>query len=125
MEHAITTTHTEFKLALTVWSLEGPECQPCPELQAICELLEVPELLQSPVELYPSTKPIRSNSDRDPACFLEIDIDHADPTDQMELIWIQLRCANAVADRVEKLICEIRSRSEVSSALLRGNLGLS
>ncbi len=115
--------HIEFKLAVTVWSLEGPEYQPCPELHAICELIDAPTLQRSPAELFPSSNSIRSCSTTDPACFLNVDI-RADPTDQMEVVSVQIRCCNNVADSIEELLQKIRSRSEVKTALLRGNLGL-
>ena len=51
-------THTEFKLAVTVQSLEKPEYQPCPELQTICQLIEASTLTRSPAELYPSDQQI-------------------------------------------------------------------
>lgn len=114
-------TYTEFTLAVTVWSLEEPDDQPCAELQTICQLLEVPEVTRSLAELYPSSKPIRLLSSRDPHCFLNIDLG---PDDGMDVVGIQLRCLNPLADEVEKLLRQIRSRSEVKNALLRGNLGL-
>ena len=116
-------THTEFKLAVTVLSLEEPEYQPCPELQAICLLLGAPPPTRSPAELYPSSKPIYSASAHDAQCFLEINIE-GDPTDQMSMVGITIRCPDAVADHVNTLLCRIRGRSEIEAPLLRGNLGL-
>ncbi len=117
-------THTEFKVAVTVDSLEEPERQPCSELLAICQLLDAPALARSPAELYPSIEPIRSASVHDPSCFLNINI-ACDPTDQMSVVGIQIRCQESVADQIDALLRQIHSRSEVETALLRGNLGLS
>lgn len=116
-------THTEFKLAVTALSLEEPEYRPCAELQAICQLIEAPTLTRSPAELYPSNQPIRCFSERESSCFLSIDI-NSDPTDQMSVVEIQIRCLDAVADQVNLLLCQIRNRSEIETALLRGDLGL-
>jgi hypothetical protein len=115
--------HTEFKLAVTVLSLEEHDYQACSELQAICHLLGASMLTHSPAELYPSQTPIRSISAHDPDCILEIDI-AADPTDQMNVVGIKICCPDNVADQVDACLRQIRARSEVQTALLRGDLGL-
>jgi hypothetical protein len=117
------TRHTEFSVGVTVWSLEEPEYEPCSELQAICQLLGAPTLTRSPAELYPSNELISSVSTSDLGSILRVDIS-ADPTDQMEVVTLQVRCVNDVADWVEELLRKIHTRSEVETALLRGNLGL-
>ena len=116
-------THTEFSTAVTVWALEKPDYEPCSELLKICQLLDAPELSRSPVELYPSLEPVRSVSTGDPTSYLNIDMVR-DPTDQMDVVKINIRCSNEVADAVEELLRQIRTRSDVTTAMLRGNLGL-
>ena len=116
------TAHTEFSLSVTVWALEEQEYQPCSELNSICQLLNAPSFTQSPAERFPSHEPATSVSTLDTGCYVRVDL-AGDPTDQMEVVTIQIRCANAVADTVDALLRCIQSRSEVESALLRGNLG--
>lgn len=116
------TGHTEIAIGVTVWSLEEPDYQPCPELNAICDLLRANRLTRSPAELYPSSKPIRSISSDAPESIIQIDIT-GDPTDQMEVVAINIRCNPDVADEIEKLLCQIQSRSEIKIPLRRGDLG--
>jgi hypothetical protein len=46
-----------------------------------------------------------------------------DPTDQMEVVPINIRCRSDVADEIEKQLRLIQSRSEVQTPFLRGDLG--
>lgn len=116
------TGYTEFAVGVTVWSLEKPDYQPCPELNSICDLLGANSLTRSPAELYPSSSPIRSVSPIDPESIMQIDI-AGDPTDQMEIVQINIRCKSSVADEIETQLRQIRLRSEVQTALRRGDLG--
>ena len=90
---------------------------------AICRLIEAPGFIRSPEELHPRDDPMVTTSTSDPACFLRINLT-ADPTDQMDVVSIHVRCKADVADSVHELVCQIRSRSDVKTAILRGNLGL-
>jgi len=116
--------HTEFKTAVTVFVLEEPEYQPCPELQEICRLIAAPAFDRSPAELFPSDQSYRSVSYIDRSCFLDIDITH-DPTDPMCVVPILIRCPDSVAEQVDAQLRRIRDRSSIKTAFLRGNLGLS
>jgi hypothetical protein len=117
-------THIEFSFAAEVWLLEGENFQPCSELGAICRLIDAPEFTRSLEELHPRDDPMVTISTSDPTCFLRIDLT-ADPTDQMDVVAIQVRCKADLADSVNECLRQIRSRSEVKTAILHGNLGLS
>jgi len=116
-------SRTEFKLTVTVWSLEDLDGRPCAELQSICRLLDAPALSVSPADMYPSKTPLFSGAANDSECGLEIVLS-ADPSDQMGVAEITIRCPELVADNIEACLRRIRDRSEVQGAMLRGNLGV-
>jgi hypothetical protein len=81
------------------------------------------DLASSPAEMYPRNDPIVLHSNDDPASYLTIDL-ASDPTDQMDVVGLSLRCKNDIADAIHHELKKIRRRSEAASRLLRGNLGL-
>ena len=115
--------HTEFKLGVTVWSLETEDGKPSDEILAICRLLDADELAVSPAEMYPRADPLVLRSKADPKTFLAIDLTE-DPTDQMEVVGLAVRCDERIADAIQQKLKVIRECSDIKTALLRGNLGL-
>jgi len=109
-------TRTQFKLAVTALSLEEPEYQPCSELLEIWHAPRIATAHKIAAELYhqasrfvPFPRTIRK-------CFLAIDIE-GDPTDQMGMVGIIIRCPNAVLPtRINALLCQIRERSEIKNS---------
>jgi hypothetical protein len=115
--------YTEFRLGVSVWSLETLDDKPCDELLALCSLIHADSISESPVEMFPRTEPVILVSKVDPKIFVSINLT-ADPTDQMEVVGLSVRCKKEDADSIHELLNAIRARSEVKTALLRGNLGL-
>lgn len=85
--------------------------------------MDTDELNVSPGEIYPQPEPVVLTSKVDPKTFLSINL-AADPTDQMEMVGLSIRCKSGVADAIHEKLKTIRERSAVATALLRGNLGL-
>ena len=110
--------HIEFNLAVPVWTLEEIENQPCEELIAICRSLDSSSFTQSPVELFRANEPTLVVSRDEPICGMLIDMTN-DPTDQMDLVVIRVRCNANVADDIEEQLRGIAARSEVTPALFR------
>jgi hypothetical protein len=103
---------------VTVWSLETEAEKPCDELLAICRLIDADELTVSPAEIHPQAEPLLVTSKSVARSFLSIDLTK-DPTDQMEVVGLSVRCENDLADAVHEQLKAIRERSEVKTALLR------
>lgn len=116
--------YTEFKLGVTVWSLDTTDNKPCAELFSICSLIAADSPTLSPADLYPQSTPVVIVSKVDPKTFVSLDLSR-DLTDQMEVVEISVRCKNGTADAIHAQFKAIRARSEIKTALLRGNLGLS
>lgn len=115
--------YTEFKLGVTTWSLETTDDEPCDELVEICRLIHADELAVSPAEIRPRPEPLLLTSKSDPEMFLSINFAD-DPTNQMEVVGLSVRCKDEFADAIHERLKSIRQRSAVKTALLRGNLGL-
>jgi hypothetical protein len=130
VHHVHLTRHTEFKTGVTVWSLtedsDVPDFRSSPscELQTLCRLIDAPPFSESPLALHGHVDQMFVVSKSDPVSFVSIDL-RIDPIDQMEVVGIEVRCINDVADQIEKVLREIQRHSEVTSAFNRGNLGLS
>ena len=114
--------HTEFKLSICGDAMEEPEFCPCPELNSLCDLISAPRLTRSPYELYPTPNQILTISIDDLGFLL---LDTTGPADGMCMVGLQYRCQTDLADTAETLVRQIRDRSEIKTALLRGDLGLS
>jgi len=106
-----------------VWSLETADEKPCDELVEISRLIHADELTVSPAGMYPRAEPVLLSSKIDPGVFLSIELTE-EPTDQMEVVGLSVRCDDTVADAVHERLKSICERSQVRTALLRGNLGL-
>lgn len=119
-EHAME-AFTDFKTRVTGDALEESDYFPCLELHVLCDLMNAPRLTSSPYELYPTHSPISCIS-MDRQCFVTIDA--TGPEDGMSMVGLRVRCRSEVANQVEGLIRSIRERSQVQTALLRGNLRL-
>ena len=113
--------YTDFKLGFCADAVEEREYSPCAKLHSLCDLISAPRLARSPFELYPTQNPILTMpSDR--GGFLLLDT--TGPDDGMCMIGLQFRCPSELADVAESLVRQIRDRSEIKTALLRGDLGL-
>ena len=115
--------YVEFKLGVTIWSLEEPGYVPCPELKSICELIDANNFTESLAELCPTAKIVKRNSRSDANAYIAINC-AGDRTDQMGVVGLFVRCNASVADMVEEQLRRVCVRSEVKTALLRGDLGL-
>lgn len=114
--------HIEFKVSICGDAIEEPEFCPCPELHSLCDLISAPRLTRSPYELFPTPNPILTISTDDSGFLL---LNTTGPDDGMCMVGLQYRCPTQLADTAEALIRQIHDRSEIKTAMLRGDLGLS
>jgi hypothetical protein len=108
----------DFRTSVTADALEEPDDCPCSELHILCDLINAPRITQSPFALYPTLLSISciSATPRASSCWMQL---------AQRIKWAWWACNFVV---VAKLRTELngpsmmRSRSQIQTAFLRGNL---
>jgi hypothetical protein len=134
--------YVEFRLTVPIGALVGEDFKDRVEICAVCEQLGITRLEESLGEQYDSFFDFASarylgdpngrsghgdvrvfQADSDDQIFLSVDM-FSEATDQMNTVQVGVRCTEFQDAIVSMLLRTIRLDAEVSSALLKGNLGI-